>query len=80
MLKINTIITLKNKESYVILNEVSYENDTYFLVMGLDEKKDVIPTKVLIIKEVDKNGRTFIKVIDDQDMIIKITKKLKDEM
>lgn len=80
MLKINTIITLKNKESYVILNEVSYENDTYFLVMGLDEKKDVIPTKVLIIKEVDKNGRTFIKVIDDQDIIIKVTKKLKDEM
>ena len=80
MLKINTIITLKNSESYVILNEVTYENEQYFLVMGLDEKKDVIPSKVLIIKEVTKNNRTFIKIVNDQDLIIKLTKKLKDEM
>jgi len=80
MLKVNTIIKLKNNDCYVILNEVEYESNTYFLVMGVDENKDVIPSKVLIIEEVNKNGKTFIKIITDQDLIIKITKKLKSEI
>ena len=80
MLKTNTIIKLKNNDSYVILNEVNFENEPYFLVMGVDDKKDVIPSKVLIIKEVSKNGKTFIKVVTDQDIIIKVTKKLKENI
>ena len=80
MLKVNTIIKLKNNDCYVILNEVEYESNTYFLVMGVDENKDVIPSKVLIIEEVNRNGKTFIKIITDQDLIIKITKKLKSEI
>ena len=80
MLKVNTIIKLKNNESYVILNEVNYEGAIYFLVMGVDENKDVIPSKVLIISEINKDDRTFIKIVTDQDLIIKITKKLKEEM
>ena len=80
MLKVNTIIKLKNNESYVILNEVNYEDKPYFLVMGVDENKDVIPSKVLIINEVNQGDKTFIKIITDQDLIIKITKKLKEEM
>ena len=80
MLKTNTIIKLKNNDSYVILNEVNFENEPYFLVMGVDEKKDVIPSKVLIIKEVTKGDKTFIKIITDQDMIIKVTKKLKENI
>ena len=80
MLKVNTIIKLKNNESYVILNEVNYEGQPYFLVMGVDENKDVIPSKVLIINEVNKGDKTFIKIITDQDLIIIITKKLKEEM
>ena len=80
MLKTNTIIKLKNNDSYVILNEVNFENEPYFLVMGVDEKKDVIPSKVLIIKEVTKGDKTFIKIITDQDTIIKVTKKLKENI
>ncbi|MBO4245224.1 MAG: hypothetical protein J5892_00585 [Bacilli bacterium] len=80
MLKTNTIIKLKNNDSYVILNEVNFENEPYFLVMGVDEKKDVIPSKVLIIKEVTKGDKTFIKIIADQDTIIKVTKKLKENI
>ncbi len=80
MLKVNTIIKLKNNDCYVILNEVEYESNTYFLVMGVDENKDVIPSKVLIINEVNKDDKTYIKIVTDQDLIIKITKKLKSEM
>ncbi len=80
MLKVNTIIKLKNNDCYVILNEVEYESNTYFLVMGVDENKDVIPSKVLIINEVNRDDKTYIKIVTDQDLIIKITKKLKSEM
>ena len=42
MLKVNTIIKLKNNESYVILNEVNYEGAIYFLVMGVDETSGLV--------------------------------------
>lgn len=80
MLKVNTIIKLINNDSYVILNEVLVDNEKYFLVMGVDDNKDVIPSKVLIIKEVNTNNKTYIKIIEDQETIIKVTKKLKEEM
>lgn len=80
MLKVNTIIKLINNDSYVILNEVLVEEEKYFLVMGVDDNKDVIPSKVLIIKEVNTNNKTYIKIIEDQETIIKVTKKLKEEM
>ena len=36
-IKINTIITLENKEQYMVLNQTIYEGDKYYLVMGLDQ-------------------------------------------
>ncbi len=79
-LKVNTVIKLINKESYVILNEINYENEKYFLVMGVDDNKDVIPAKVLIIKEVLKNNKAFVKIVTDQELIVKLTKILKSQM
>ena len=51
-LEINTIITLENGEKYVVLNETLYEDSKYFMVMGIDDEKQIIPTRVAIFKEV----------------------------
>ena len=41
-LRTNTIISLENNEKYVVLNETMYGGVKYFLVMGVDENKDII--------------------------------------
>ena len=41
-ININTIITLENETRYVVLNGTEYQGKKYFLVMEVDEKKEVI--------------------------------------
>lgn len=80
MLKVNTIIKLRNNDSYVILNTTKYQEQNYFLIMGLDENGEVIPTKVLIITEIIQNNKTFINIVEDHDTIIKVTELFKEQI
>lgn len=79
-LKVNTIITLSNKERYVLLNETMYGGVKYFLAMGIDENKDVIPNKVKILEESLKGTDVFVKAITDPEMIVILTRILKSQM
>jgi hypothetical protein len=79
-LKINTIITLANKEKYVLLNETMYGGIKYFLAMGVDENKDIIPNKVKILEETIKGTEVYVKAVTDPEMIIILTRILKSQM
>ena len=79
-LKLNTIITLENQEKYILLNETLYGGVKYFLVMGLDANKDIIPSKVKIIEEVIKDNELFVKTVKDPELIIILTRILKAQL
>ena len=76
-LKLNTIISLENDEKYVVLNETMYGGVKYFLVMGVDEKKNVIPTNVAIVEEIIDGGDTYVDKVRDPELIIILTRILK---
>lgn len=79
-LSINTIITLENAEKFVVLNETFYEGSKYFLVMGIDENKEIIPSKVSIFKELIEGIETFIIKITDPEIISKLTAILREQI
>ena len=79
-MKCNNIITLENSEKYLTLNEVTYNKEHYFLVMGVDEEKNIIPGKVNIFKEINKDNEIYIEIIKDSDLIMELTKKLKEQI
>lgn len=79
-LKINTIITLASAEKYVLLNETMYGGIKYFLAMGVDENKDIIPNKVKILEEIIKGSDCYVKAVNDPDMIVILTRILKSQM
>ncbi len=79
-MKCNNIITLENNEKYLTLNEVTYNKEHYFLVMGVDEEKNIIPGKVNIFKEINKDNEIYIEIIKDSDLIMELTKKLKEQI
>ena len=64
-LKTNTIITLENNEKYVVLNETIYGGVKYFLVMGVDENKNIIPTNVAIIEEIVDGHEVYVDKVND---------------
>ena len=47
-IRTNTIITLENNEQYMVLNQTEYEGSSYYLVMGLDQNKEIIENIVSI--------------------------------
>ena len=79
-IKINSIITLENDEKYVVLNETIYDNKKYFLVMGVDDNMNIIPTNVAIIQEVIENNDVYIERVEDQELIIILTRILKSQI
>ena len=79
-LKLNTIITLENNEKYILLNETLYGGIKYFLVMGLNANKDIIPGKVKIIEETIKDNEVYVKAVKDPELIIILTRILKAQL
>ncbi len=81
-LQVNTIIHLEDDEKFVLLSETEYRGGHYFLAVGVDEKKDVIPHKVAILEEeieYDEDGEEAIYVdrVTDPELVIKLTGILK---
>ena len=79
-LKTNTIISLENNEKYVVLNETMYGGVKYFLVMGVDENKDVIPSNVAIIEEIIEGPDTYVERVKDPELVIILTRILKSQI
>ena len=79
-IRTNTIITLENNEQYMVLNQTEYEGSSYYLVMGLDQNKEIIENNVAIFKEKIDNNDVYIEKVEDSKLIIELTKKLKAEL
>ena len=79
-IRTNTIITLENNEQYMVLNQTEYEGFSYYLVMGLDQNKEIIENNVAIFKEEIDNNDVYIEKVEDSKLIIELTKKLKAKL
>ncbi len=79
-MKSNTIITLENGEKYMVLNEAVYEQEKYYLVMGVDQNKEIIQSKVAIFKEEKENNETYVTKVEDSNEIVKLTQEFKEQV
>ncbi|MCR5787630.1 MAG: hypothetical protein K6G37_00840 [Bacilli bacterium] len=79
-IELNAIIRLNNNEKYIVLNELNYENNLYYLTMGVIKDNEVDSSKVVILCEKhDKDGYYVEKVIDS-DLMLELTKQFKEQM
>lgn len=76
-LSTNTIIVLENKERYIILNQTMYTGKKYFLAMGIDENKELITSKVVILEEIVSGLDLFVEKVTDQEIIKTLTRLFK---
>ena len=79
-LTVNTIITLENNEKYIVLNETFYQGSKYFMGMGVDEEKQIIPNNVAIFKELIEGLDTYIVKVEDSDLKNELAKELKEQI
>jgi hypothetical protein len=79
-LQVNTIVTLSDNQKYVVLSETMYQGSKYFLMAGLDDKKDVKSNDVAIFLEIVEGLDTYVKKVVDQELLLSLTKLLKEQM
>ena len=84
-LKINTIIHLEDDEKFVLLSETEYDGSRYFLAMGVDDEKEVIPQKVAILEEQPECGdggeeEIYVDRVTDPDLVVLLTGILKKNL
>ena len=80
-LKPNVIIVLENKEEYIVLNEAMYYGKKYFLGMKLNEKREVIPSNVVILEEIfDGIATTYVEKVNDSNLMFILTQELKAQL
>lgn len=77
---INSIITLANNEEYMILNATNYDSRTYYLMMGLDNNKNIISNKVGIFETREENNKLYLRQVKDRELMIKLTDVFKNEI
>ena len=82
-LKMNTIIHLEDDEKFVLFSETEYKGGHYFLAMGVDENKDVIPQKVAILEEEvefseDGEEEIYVERVTDPQLVMTLSGILKE--
>ena len=78
-IKNNTIITLDNNLQYVVLSETVYENNKYFLMMGM-KNNEVVSNDVAIFKEEIEGLDTYVVKVTDSNLMVTLTNLLKSQM
>ena len=75
--RINKVMTLKNGQKYVVLNQAIYKDTNYFFVVGVSEDGTNVTDDFHIVEEVTKDGKHYIRDVEDQKMIELLSKYLK---
>lgn len=67
-MSVDQIITLDNNNDYLLLDETTLDDKKYFYAVGVDKNED--PTnEYVVIEEIKKDGKIFIKKVTDKDML-----------
>lgn len=69
--KIGGKVTISENEKYIIVDIVEYNNEKYYFASSA--KKPITP---IIFQKVEEEGKTYIKVIEDINIIKYVTSQV----
>ncbi len=73
-MKVNDTIVLDDNQRYTLLEMTELDNETYFLAIGLDEKKQPDYKNMIILKECQDIDGIYVETVANESLIIKLTK------
>lgn len=60
IIETNKIITLGNKEKYLVVTAIVHNNNNYYYIAECNENEDDIKDNYKIVQETEKNGKKYI--------------------
>ena len=73
-LKIGEKITLNDKDTYIIMNTINYDNNNYVFLLNND--KEVV---IKVGLEIIDGDEVFIKIVNDKELIKKLLEEISGE-
>ena len=72
-MKVDSVITLDNDMSCLLLEKVTYENDNYFLAVLLTEENEP-KDEYVIFKEIIEDNEKYVEKVEDADTLNELLK------
>ena len=63
----NTMITLEDNSTYVLLDETEVEGKKYFFAVKLDSKKENPTTEYEVFEEEVEDGKSYMVTLEEGD-------------
>ena len=70
-MKVDSVVTLDNKNKYLILDKATIDLNNYYLAVLLDDEEKATDNSV-ILKETNENNEIFLNEETDEEIIKKL--------
>lgn len=67
--RINQVVQLDNGKSYVILKQVIYKNDSYFIASELDANNNPLADELVFFHQSEVNGQIKFEEVTDVELM-----------
>lgn len=67
--KTNQVLELANGKEYVVLRQVVYKGDTYYVTSEIRDDGDDFDKNLTVLKETIEDGKSYVNIVRDPDII-----------
>lgn len=73
----NQVIELDNKKEYLVLRQVVYKNDTYYVTSEIYNDGEDFDKNLTVLKETVEDGDTYVNIVNNPDVVKTIMEHIK---
>jgi len=67
--KTNQVLELANNKKYVVLRQVVYKGETYYVTSELYNDGDDFDKNLTLLKETVEGGKTYVNIVRDPEIV-----------
>ena len=67
--RINQVVQLDDGNKYVILKQVVYKNDSYYIAVKLDENNNPLSDEISFFHQIEINGQLKFEEVTNNDLM-----------
>ena len=67
--KTNQVIELENGKEYLVLRQVVFKSETYYVSSEVKNDGEDFDNKLLVLKETEENGKKYVSLVEDKEVL-----------
>ena len=67
--KTNKVIELANNKEYLILRQIVYKNDTYYVASEISNDGEEFDKDLTVLKQTEEDGKIYVNIVNNPEII-----------